>query len=84
LLALGDRFEPGQAPEKMVGFKAAFRRGVCWKQDLEHAPRHANDAFIVAHPDAEFDGGALGIPARVRGKTKEQCHLLGGEGIMFV
>ena len=49
-LPLGDEFEPG--PVEVVGFEAAFRRRGLGKQDLEHAPRHATDALIVAHPDA--------------------------------
>jgi hypothetical protein len=43
---LGDQFEP--SPMKVVGFETAFRRWGLWKQDLEHAPGHANDAFIIA------------------------------------
>jgi hypothetical protein len=74
--ALSDEFEPGAM--KMVGFEAAFRRGFLWKQDLEHAPRHANDALILAHCHAELYGRPIGVPAPVRGKTKEHCDLLGG------
>jgi hypothetical protein len=66
---LGDQFEP--SPMKVVGFEAAFRRGGLWKEGLEHAPRHANDAFIVAHPDAEFDGRALRVPPGVGRKAEE-------------
>ena len=47
---LGDEFEPG--PMKMIRFEASLRRWGLGKQDLEHAPRHATDALIVAHPDA--------------------------------
>jgi hypothetical protein len=66
---LGDQFEP--TPMKMVGFEAAFRRGGLWKEGLEHAPGHANDAFRLAHPNAEFDGGVLGVPPGARWKTKK-------------
>jgi hypothetical protein len=37
---------------------------------LEHAPRHANDALILAHCHAELYGGPIGVPAPVRGKRK--------------
>jgi hypothetical protein len=57
--------------EKVVGFNAAFRRGGLWQQDLEHAPWHANDAFIFAHPNAELDGGTRGVPPSVGRKTEE-------------
>jgi hypothetical protein len=68
-LPLGDKLKPGSM--EMVGFEAAFRRGGLWKQDLEHAPGHANDAFIIADADAELDDGALRVPPGVGGKTKK-------------
>jgi hypothetical protein len=49
-LPLGDEFEPG--PVQMVGFEAAFRSGGLSEQDLEHAPRHANDPFLLADADS--------------------------------
>jgi hypothetical protein len=66
---LGDQFEP--SPMKVVGFETAFRRWGLWKQDLEHASGHANDAFIIADADAELDDGALRIPPGVRRKTEK-------------
>jgi hypothetical protein len=66
---LGDEFEPG--PMKMVDFEAAFGRRGLWKQDLEDAPGNANDAFILADADTEFDGGALRVPPGVGRKAEE-------------
>lgn len=43
--ALGDQFDRG--PVQVVGFEAARECGPLWKQDLEHAPGHANDPVIV-------------------------------------
>jgi hypothetical protein len=68
-LPLGDEFEPG--PVKMIGFEASFRRGGLWEQDLEHAPRDPDDAFILAHPDSELDGVSLGAPSGVRWEAEE-------------
>jgi hypothetical protein len=79
--ALSDEFEPGAM--KMAGFEAPFRRGGLWKQDFEHSPDHSNDAFIIAYPDAEFDGGALGIPA-LRGKRKNIGTSSKAKVIMFM
>ena len=81
-LPLGDEFEPG--PMKVIGFEAAFRSWAFREQLLKDEPGYANDALIIADADAEFDSGALGIPARVQGKTKEHFRLLGGEVTMFV
>ena len=47
-LSLCDEFEPG--PVKMVGFKAAFRRGAIGKQDLENATGNAHHTLIFAAP----------------------------------
>jgi hypothetical protein len=55
----------------MIGFEAVFRRRGLWKEDLEHASGHANDALIIADADAEFDSGALRFPQDVRRKTEE-------------
>jgi hypothetical protein len=76
---LRDEFEPGSV--KVVRFEAAFRRGGLWKQGLEHAPRYANDAFILAHADAELDNGALRIPPGVGRKAEEHGPL--GVLLMF-
>jgi hypothetical protein len=32
---------------------------------LEHAPGNPHHAFILADADAEFDGGAFGVPPSV-------------------
>ena len=55
---------------KVIGFEAAFRSWAFREQLLKDAPGYASDAFIFADADAEFDGGALGIPATVRGKAE--------------
>jgi hypothetical protein len=68
-LPLGDKFEP--SPVNVIAFDAPFWRGGPWKQDLEHAPGNAHHPLILADPDAELDGGALGIPPGVGRKTKE-------------
>jgi hypothetical protein len=81
-LPLSNKFEPSSVD--VVGFEAAFgRRGVC-KQNLENAPGNNHHTLIFADAYAEFDGGAFGIPSRVGRETKEHCHLLGGQGIMFM
>ena len=56
---------------KVVGFEASFGRRGLWKQDLENAPWNAHHTLIFAHPDAELDDGALGIPSGVRRKAEK-------------
>jgi hypothetical protein len=58
----------------MVGFKAAFRRGGLWEQDLEHAPGNVHHAFVFTDADTEFDGGALRVPPGV-GRKPEKHEL---------
>src|SRR6516162_8404354 len=55
----------------MVGFDAAFRSRCLGEQDLEHAPGNANDAFILADADAEFDGVPAGVPPGVWREAEE-------------
>jgi hypothetical protein len=56
---------------KVVGFEAAFRRGASGSRVWNTRRGHANNAFVVAHADAEFYGGALGAPPGVRRSGKE-------------
>ena len=74
-LPLSDEFEPSSL--QMVGVEATLRRRGLIEQPLEHAPADTHDAFILADPDAELDGGPFGVPVRIRGKTEEPCDLLG-------
>jgi hypothetical protein len=80
---LGDQFEPG--PMKVVGFEAAFRRGGVWQQDLEHAPRYSNDAFIIADADAPNSTTVRsGFHRASGGKRKNMRYLPRRQPRMFV
>ena len=81
-LPFGDEFEPGSV--KVVGFQALLGCRGLIDQGLEHAPRHANDAFILAHADAELDDGALRIPPGVGRKRKNMRYLPRRQPRMFV
>ena len=67
---------------KMVGFKAAFRRGGLWEQDLEHPPGNPYRARIFADTDAELDGVSVGVPPSV-GRKAEEHGRLDGVLLMF-
>jgi hypothetical protein len=67
-LPLGDEFQPG--PLQIIGFQAPLRCRGLIEQPLEHAPADTHDAFILADPDTELDGGPFGVPVRIRGKRK--------------
>src|SRR6266540_992823 len=81
-LPFGDQLEAG--PIQVVGFEAAPRRRALVEQSLEHAPGNPNDALILADAYAELDHGRVGVPAGVRGKTKEHAGTSGGRvPVMF-
>jgi hypothetical protein len=54
---------PNRGDSGLSGFEVAFRCGGLWNQDLEHTSGNANDALIVAHANAELDGGSVGAPS---------------------
>jgi hypothetical protein len=72
-LPLRDEFEP--SPVKVIAFKAAFRRGGLWKQDLEDAPGNTHHAVIFTDADAELDDRALRIPPGVWRKAEKHASL---------
>jgi hypothetical protein len=62
-LVLGDQLEAG--PLQMVGLGTTPGRRAAVKKAPEHVAPNADDTFIFANPNAEFDGLTLGIPAGI-------------------
>jgi hypothetical protein len=73
-LAFRNHFEP--RPMEVVGFEAAFSGRGLRKQDLENARGNPHHAFIVAHPDPEFDGVPVEVPPGVRWEAEENGVLI--------
>ena len=73
-LPLGDALEPG--PLKEGGRDAALRGGPLGQWTLEHAPRHPDDAAVLADLNRKLDGLPIRVPTGVLGKAKNIGGLL--------
>ena len=59
-LPLGNQFEGGAI--QVIGVEAALGRGAVVEEGLEHATGYANDALVLAYPDAELDRRNVDVP----------------------